>query len=152
MRYFVMESTENISLPPAPKNDSAEIVIVSEVGKYIDVDYDYRSELISERLKLLMGMHMPGYDFKPVVYLDQPKEEKLVFWRFRPAPYSEYEAEYRNDGVISRLVLLGRNAPIVFTVKSPKGVRSVVARLAVAESALRRGILGIKFVKITDDI
>jgi hypothetical protein len=73
-----------------------------------------------------------------------------VFWRFRPLLYEDYQAAYRNDGIVSRLSFPISNAPIVFTARSPRGIRSVVVRMAVAESALRRGILGVKFTKILD--
>ena len=152
MRYFVMEPQGDILLPTAPKGEEAEVVLSSDLSRFYEIDYDARSELISERLRLLIELYMPRYKFRPVVYIDQPKEEQLVFWRFRPPPYmEEYQATYRSDGIISHFVAPNNDAPIIFTARSPRGVRSIVVRLAVAESVLRRGIFGVKFTKVTEE-
>jgi hypothetical protein len=150
MRYYVMEPLENISLPTAPKGENVEIVNASGLSRFSEIDYDSRSELISERLKLLMGLYIPKYNFIPVIYLDSEKEEQLVFWRFRPPFYEDYQADYRNDGIVSHISFPNYDAPIVFTARSPKGIRSIIVRMAVAESALRRCILGLKFTKVTE--
>ena len=150
MRYYVMEALENALLPIIPKGESAEVVQSSDLGRFSDIDYDARNELISDRLKLLMERYMTKYDFRPVVYLDREKEDQIVFWRFRPPLYEDYQAAYRKDGVVSHISFTNSNAPIVFTTRSPKGVRSIVVRMAVAESVLRRCILGVKFTKILE--
>ena len=150
MRYYVMEALGDILLPIAPKGEEAEVVRASDLGRFSEIDYDARSELISDRLKLLMERYMPKYDFQPVVFLDIEKQEQLVFWRFRPPFYENYQATFRNDGQVSYITFPDNNAPIVFTARSPKGVRSIVVRMAVAESTLRRCILGLKFSKVTE--
>jgi len=57
-------------------------------------------------------------------------------------PLSEMTVLFR------KISLAHNNAPIMFTARSPKSIRSIVVRMAVAESALRRGILGVKFIKV----
>ncbi|MCL1976455.1 MAG: hypothetical protein FWG61_09890 [Firmicutes bacterium] len=150
MRYYVMESPENASLPTIPKGESAQVVMAHDLYKYYDIDYDARNELISDRFKLLLERFLLKYDFKPVVYLDRDKEEQLVFWRFMPPLYNDYQAVYRNDGLLYSIAFVNNDAPIVFSARSPKGVRSIAVRMAVAESALRRAILGVKFTKILE--
>jgi len=150
MRYYVMEALGNAMLPTAPKGDDAAVVKATDLGRYGEIDYDSRSELISDRLKLLMERYMPKYDFQPVVYLDQEKDEQLIFWRFRPPAYEGYEATFRSDGIVSQISFPDNDAPIVFTARSPRGARSIAVRMAVAESALRRCILGLKFTKINE--
>jgi len=150
MRYYAMEALGNAMLPAAPKGGEAAVVKATGLEQYGEIDYDLRSELISDRLKLLMARYMPKYDFQPVVYLDMEKQEQMVFWRFRPPPYDEYEATFRNDGIISHISFPNNDAPIAFTARSPRGVRSIVVRMAVAESALRRCILGLKFTKLNE--
>ena len=150
MLYFVMEPLERIALPLASKDDEMEIIAVSDLNRFNEVDYDVRSGLISERLKLPMERYLPKYDFKPVVYLDAQKQEQLAFWKFRPTFYGDYQAEYRSDGIVSRILFPNNRAPFVFTARSPKGVRSLVVRLAVAESILRRCILGVKFTRVSE--
>jgi len=148
MLYYVMEPLEGILLPIASKDEEMEIIALSDLSRFSEVDYDARSGLISERLKLIMEMYLPKYDFKPVVYLDAPKQEQLTFWKFRPAFYGDYQADYRSDGIVSHILFPNNRAPFVFTARSPKGVRSMVVRLAVAESIIRRCILGVKFTRV----
>jgi hypothetical protein len=150
MHHYVMEPADVILLPTVPKCDEAEVVMTSDLSRFRDIDYETRSELISERLKLLLEQYLPEYDFEPVVYFDRDKEEHIVFWEFKPPLYEDFQAVYRNDGIISHISFPIVNAPIVFTVRSPKKVRSIVVRMAVAESVLRRGIFGVKFTKILD--
>jgi len=150
MRYYVMEALGNAPLPSAPKGGDAAVVQASELGRYGEIDYDPRSELISDRLKVLMERFMPKYDYQPVVYLDAGKGEQLIFWRFRPPSYEGFEATFRNDGVVSQISFPNNDAPIVFTARSPRGARSIAVRMAVAESALRRCILGLKFTRINE--
>ena len=150
MRYYVMEEFGNVSLPTVPKGEDAEVVISSELERFSEIDFDPHGELVSDRLKLLLERYMPKYDFQPVVFLDTKKQAQMVFWRFTPPDFDGYKAEFRNDGVISHISFLSDDFPIVFTARSPRGVRSVVVRMAVAESTLRRSILGLKFTKVLD--
>jgi len=150
MRYYVMEPLGNALLPAAPKGEGSAVVKASDLSRFCEIDYDSRSELISDRLKLLMERYMPKYDFQPVVFLDVEKKEQSVFWRFRPPSYAEFEATFRSDGIISQITFHNNDAPIVFTARSPRGARSIAVRMAVAESTLRRCILGVKFTKINE--
>jgi hypothetical protein len=150
MRYFVMEPNGNKQLPVTKCKKGPEVVLVPELKQFNKIDYDTRSKLISEKLKLLIEMFMPKYDYVPVVYLDLPKKEQLVVYRFEPSHFDNCQATYRNDGVLSHITLYSKAAPIIFTAKSPKGVCSIVVNMAVAESILRRKILGVSFTKVTD--
>jgi hypothetical protein len=146
-----MEALENMYLPIAPKGENAEVVKTSDIDRFSEIDYDSRNELISDRLKLLFEQYMPKYNFQPVVYLDVEKKEQAVFWRFKPAVYEDYQAVFRNDGIVSSITFPNNDAPIMFTARSQKGVRSIVVRMAVAESTLRRCILGLKFTKVSEN-
>jgi len=150
MRYYAMEPTGTVLLPAAPKGEEAEVVLASDLSRFSEIDYDLRSDLISERLKLLLEQYMPEYDFVPVVYFDKAKEEQLIFWRFSPELYTDYQATYKKDGALSHISFTNDQTPIIFTARSPRGVRSIVVRMAVVESALRRSILGLKFTKLND--
>jgi hypothetical protein len=145
-----MEPTGTLLLPSVSKSENAEVVLAADLSRFSDIDYDSRSELISDRLKLLMERYLTRYDYQPVVYLDKAKGEQLIFWRFRPDHYTNYQATFRSDGVVSHISFFDNNVPVVFTARSSRGVRSVVVRIAVAESALRRGMFGVKFTKVND--
>ena len=150
MRYYVMEPPEKTILPTVPKGDDAEIVKALDVNRFEEIDYDSRNELISDRLKMLLEQYLTRYNFQPVVYLDFEKKEQIVFWRFKPPVYEDFQAAFRNDGIISHIAFNSNEAPLIFTARSPKGVRSIAVRMAVAESALRRCILGLRFTQILD--
>lgn len=145
-----MESLGKILLPTTTKREDTEVIITYNVSRFREVDYDERSRLISDRFKLLIELYTLKSDYESVVYLDTEKQEQAVFWRFSPALYENYQAIYKNNGIISHISFNDNDAPIMFTAKSPRGVRSVIVSMAVAESALRRGILGVKFTKIED--
>jgi uncharacterized protein YjbI with pentapeptide repeats len=148
MHYYVIEPTGTVLLPAVPKSEKSDLVFTSDLSSFSDIDYDSRSDLISERLKLLIERYMPDYEFESVIYYDKAKAEQLIYWRFRPPLYEDFQAAYRSDGIVSQISCPIPKAPIVFTARSPKGVRSVIVRMAVAESILRRSILGLKLTKI----
>jgi hypothetical protein len=150
MRYYIMEQFGNTRLPAAPKGKIDEAILATDLGSFCQVDYDEHSGLIGEKLKLLMELFMPEYEFEPVVYLDMAKGEQVVFWRFQPPLYSDFHAIFRKDGIVSSISFPNNHAPIVFTAKSPMGARSVIVRMAVAESALRREIFRVKFTKVSE--
>jgi hypothetical protein len=150
MRYYAMEPTGSFLLPAVPKGVNAMAVEASDLKRYSGIDYDARSELISDRLKLLMERYLPRYDYQPVVYVDRDRNEQLRFWRFRPGHYTDCQATFRSDGVVSHISFPNNDAPVVFTARSARGVRSIVVRLAVVESCLRRNMFGLKFTKVND--
>lgn len=83
--------------------------------------------------------------------LQPPQPNQATFWRFTPPKLQlnvDYKATFRPDGVITHISFLGKKMPIVFTAVSPNGVSSIVVRMAVAESALRRNFFSLKFTKI----
>ena len=95
-------------------------------------------------------MFMPTYelDSVPVVFLSADRADLAVYWKFDPPVFECFDATYRYDGFISHNKLKGNQRPMIFTAISPKGKRSIVINMAVAESALRRSILGLKFTKL----
>ena len=85
--------------------------------------------------------------------LQSPQPSQTIFWRFEPPKLKldvDYKAVFGSNGLISHISFLGKSMPIVFTACSPKGVSSVVVRMAVAESALRRNFLSLKFKRLLE--
>jgi len=179
MRYYIMESKNEISLPKVEKNTNIKTVTENMLNSFDGIDYDMKTALISDRLKKLLELYMPKYNFKPFVYmvpldkqamleymeeasmakgnknleanLNPPQPDQTIFWRFDPPRLrldENCKAIFRSDGVVSHISFLNKKMPIVFTVCSPKGVSTVLVRMAVAESALRRNFLSLKFTKI----
>jgi hypothetical protein len=150
MQYYAMVSNASILLPVVSSGENSDAILTTNLHRFSDIDYDMRNELISERLKNLMNKFLTRYDFLPFFFVDTDTRESLVFWRFRPPVYEGFDATFRNDGIVSHIAFdRFDDVPIAFTVKSPRGVRSIVVRLAVAESALRRSIFGVDFLRVT---
>lgn len=85
--------------------------------------------------------------------LQPPQPNQTIFWRFEPPLLQldkDYKALYSMSGAVTHISFLGKKMPIVFTARSPKGVSSVLVRMAVAESALRRNFLSLKFTKLLE--
>ena len=148
IHYFVIETLENIALPPIPKGEGKAVILTPQITHFNEVDYDARNQIVSERFKRLLEMFVPKYIFIPIVYLTEDRDRQSVYWRFNPPTFEAYKGKYRNDGIISHIAFNTRPLPILFTTKSPKGIRSIVVRKTIAESTLRRGIHGLKFTHI----
>ena len=146
MRYYAMESIGKVELLTLPKN--TEIIATAKQSQFDEVDYDAQRELISDRLKQLMVIYLPKYEFTPVVIINNEKEEQTEYWKFKPSLLEEYQAQYRNDGIVSHISFPDEHIPPAFTVRSPKRIDTIAVEMAIAESALRRNILGLKFTKI----
>lgn len=149
MRYFVMESINN-EMPRQSQGGKPEVRQVPDLSDFYGIDYVARDGLISDRLKLLIELYMPGYDFKPVAFLDMNKPEQIIFWEFNPTLYNDCQADYRNNGLLSHISLNSDNAPPVFSMRSPKGLYSIIVHISVAESILRRNILGLKLTRLLE--
>ena len=90
---------------------------------------------------------MPGYAFEFAAYLDSEKQDVTVLWIFNPPVLDDLESTYKPDGHVSGITSIVDTPPI-FMVKSPKGACSIIIHLAVAESMLRRNILGLKLTRL----
>jgi len=143
-----MENIGHVTLPNVPKGDEEIAILTPNIDYFDEVDYDSRSQIVSDRLKQLIELYMPEYYFMPVAFITDDRQNHCVFWRFKPPPAKDYNALYRSDGVISHIAFSSDHRPIIFTAKSPKGIESIAVRMAVTESTLCRGILGVKFTEI----
>jgi uncharacterized protein YjbI with pentapeptide repeats len=146
--YFVMEQLDNVPNIPSPK--ITEVQKISNLMNIDGIDYFSRYCLISDSLKKLIEIYLPGYGFELAAYLDSAKPIVTALWIFNPQVCSDFEAVYRTDGHVSHLTLTGVDTPRIFIVKSPKGIRSIIIHLAVAESMLRRNICGLKLTRILE--
>jgi len=145
-----MESLENVALPPVPKGDTSEVILMPDLNNCIEADYDARNEIISGQLKLLMEMYMPYNFSEPIIFLKEDRTSHAEFWRFKPPLFENYEAMYNNGGIVSHISFSNSRVPLIFTAKSPKGIRTVVVDTSVVNSILRRCITGLKFTKIKE--
>jgi uncharacterized protein YjbI with pentapeptide repeats len=143
--YFVMEQLDNTPNIPPPK--TTEVQKITNLMNINGIDYFSRYCLISDNLKKLIEIFMPGFIFELASYLDFVKQDVTTLWIFNPPVLSNIEAAYRADGHVSHITPT-EDMPRIFMVKSPKGIRSIIIHLAVAESMLRRNIYGLKLTRI----
>ena len=148
-RYFLMEGPERKSLPPA--GELIKATIIDCIPKVNEIDYDAKSGLISDRLKTLMETHLPAYEFGhvPSAFMSEDRSAAAFYWKFNPPAYDAFSAAFKHD-LITHVKFNDINVPPIFTAMSPKGKRSIAVSMPVAESALRRGIMGLKFTRLLD--
>jgi len=146
--YFVMEQLDNA--PNIPLPITTEVQKIANLIKIDGIDYFSRYGLISDNLKKLIEKFMPGYNFELAVYMDSENPDVTALWIFNPPAYSDFEVAFRTDGHVSHITPANDDIPRIFMVKSPKGIRSIIIHLAVAESMLRRNIYGLKLTRILE--
>ena len=146
--YFVMEQLDNAPNIPPPNTKGVQRMtnLISIDG----IDYFSRNALISDNLKKLIEVFMPGYSFELAAYQDSSKPVVTPLWIFNPPVCSDFEAVYKTDGHVSHIAFTNTDTPRIFIAKSPKGIRSIIIHLAVAESMLRRSICGLKLTRILE--
>ena len=147
--YFVMEQLDNIPNIPPPK--TTEVQKMTNLMNINGIDYFTRYSLISDDLKKLIEIFMPGYNFELAAYLDSEKQDVITLWTFNPPVCGDFETVYRTDGHVSHITPTD-DMPRIFMVKSPKGIHSIIVHLTVAESMLRRNIYGLKLTRILECI
>ena len=146
--YYVLEQLDNTPSIPPPK--TTEVQRITGIKEINACDYFSRYGLISAKLKKLFEMYMPGYHFELAAYIDTLKPDVTALWIFKPKTYFNFQATYRNDGNISHITTPNVDTPRIFAIKSPKGVRSIIVHIAVAESILRRNIFGLKLTRLLE--
>ena len=144
--YFVMEQLDNAPNIPPPKTKEVQKMTNLEIIN--GIDYFSRYGLISDDLKRLFEIFMPGFSFELAAYLDSAKSDVTALWLFNPPVYSDFQSTFRTDGTVSHVNTIDTDMPRIFMVKSPKGIRSIIIHLAVAESMLRRNICGLKLTRL----
>ena len=89
--------------------------------------------------------------FKPVVLADKKRIKQDLYWLVVPEKRKclSSETEFKKDGMIKRIVIDEKKVleSIVFLIDYIKE-NFIIVNLDVAESILRRGLIGIKFKKI----
>ena len=146
--FFVLEQLDNAPSISSPR--TTEVQKMPNTKGMEGFDYFARRNLVSEKLKNLFALYMPGYNFELAAYMGQEKKDVTPLWLFDPPANSDFHANYRTDGYVSHITPLDKKMPFIFTARSPKGIRSIVVQLAVAESMLRRSIFGVKLTRLLE--
>ena len=155
MCYYIMEPINkiNLPLPTPPKNKTTEAIITvnqNQPDEIYYVDYDAHRELISDRLKQVIAMYLPEYEFIPEAIISDDKNGQTIYWKFKPPIIEHYSACYREDGIITHISFQDNDRPAAFTIQPTKGKKMIAVTMTIAESTLRHNITGVKFTRILE--
>ncbi|MCL2152159.1 MAG: hypothetical protein FWH57_04240 [Oscillospiraceae bacterium] len=151
MDYFVLEQTAFIALNAVKTGETKNAVLykTSEISKLLKIDYIYKGSLVSDRLKQLFERYLPQNKWIMNGYVDIESGIQEVFWQMDLFEYIQLkDAVFRNDGIVKKLSLSEDFPPVIFKVKSPRGVISDIVHISVAESLLRRKYYGLKLTRL----
>jgi len=153
MDYFVLEQIDYASLNAVKTGETKNAVLYrstsSEISKLLKFDYIYKGSLISERVKQLFESYLPKNKWIMNGYVDIETGMQEVFWQmdlFECIPQNE--TAFRNDGIVKTIFLGNDPPPVIFKVKSPRGVISDIVHISVVESLLRRKYLGVRLTRV----
>ncbi|ERI09430.1 hypothetical protein [Aneurinibacillus aneurinilyticus] len=171
MRYFILSQDGRISDAVEPmgvtqiitkermkeeyRHELEELTLqfpIRETNKCEYIDFIERPvPLASDKLKSILTTYDPHLYVKWVIVADRKRTRQEKYWLFIP-PCVEClsdRSEFHKNGTSKRLVIDERKvgSQPVFTIA---GIREsyILVNLAVAESVLRRGMLGIRFTRV----
>jgi len=151
MDYFVLEQIDYFSINAVKTGETKTAVLLksSDIGELLKFDYIHKGSLISDRVKLLFEKYLPYNKWIMNGYVDIEKGTQAVFWQMKLFEYIQLEGTvFRNDGIVRKISLVDSSTPVIFKVKSPRGVVSDIVHVSVAESLLRRKYLGLKLTRL----
>jgi hypothetical protein len=151
MDYFVLEQTGHVSLNAVKTGETENAILfrTSEISELLEIDYIYKGSLVSDRVKQLFERYIPKNTWIMNGYVDIESRMQVVFWHMVLFEYTQIKGTvYRNDGIVKKLSLSDDSQPVIFKVKSPRGVISDIVHISVAESLLRRKYLGLKVTRL----
>ena len=151
MDYFVLEQIDHVSINSIKVGETKNSVLYksNEISKLLKFDYIHKGSLVSERVKQLFESYLPHNRWVMNGYVDTENGDTLVFWKmglFECIPLQG--SVFRNDGIVKMISLSDDSLPVVFKVRSPRGVISDIVHISVAESLLRRKYLGLKLTRL----
>jgi len=151
MDYFVLEQIDYTSHNAVKVGETKNAVLFksSEISKLLKFDYIYKGSLVSERVKQLFESYLPYNKWIMNGYVDMETGMQEVFWKMDLYEWKQLEGTvFRSDGIVKNISLGDYCPPVIFKVKSPRGVISDIVHISVAESLLRRKYLGLKLTRV----
>lgn len=148
MDYYVMEQIQKLpSMEKEIVEDlDATIYKVHDLRKLKSLDYIKSMDIISNRFKQLLDLFLPERAWRPCVFVDTEKVEQEAFWHLSIEDYMPEEVEFHNDGFIFK-IKVSMDTPRIFRLKHKRGT-FIIVHVSIAESVLRRNILGLEFMPI----
>lgn len=155
MDYFMIRQSGTITIPKATEPSSPEDPSVRTMENLTLLDqFDYLAaeHLLSDPLKQVVEQYLPEQLWRPCVFIHPQKKEQKTFWFLPSLPYQPKQVTFAPNGLPSSIFIeeqdFAKKAPGILRIRSPKGTVSIIVHLSVAESILRRGICGLKLVRL----
>ena len=151
MDHFVLEQIDyaTVSAVKAGETRNAVLLESGDTSKLVKFDYIHKGSLVSERVKQLFELFLPNNKWVLNGYVDVEKGIQVVFWQMRLFECTQTKGTvFRNDGIVKEISLCEDPLPVIFKVRSPRGVVSDIVHISVAESLLRRKYLGLKLTRL----
>ena len=151
MDYFVLEQIDHVSINATKTGETKNSILykASDISKLLRFDYIYKGSLVSDRVKQLFERYLPNNRWTMNGYVDIENGDTLVFWQMNLFEYiPPKETVFGNDGKVKGISFCIDSPPVIFKVKSPRGVISDIVHISVAESLLRRKYLGLKLTRL----
>ena len=141
------------------KNDSLIQVIqtipIRECSNGVYVDFIERPEpFFSDKLKRIIELYQQDLAYRPVVFVDQKRSKQELYWRVtlpRLAALST-KSEFHKVGTVKRFVIDDKKAgrAPIFQLEGMDET-DIFVHLGLAESILRREVVGIEFEEVELD-
>ena len=151
MDYFVLEQIDYVSINAVKTGKTSNVVLLAsgENSKLLKFDYIHKGSLVSDRVKQLFEKYLLNNIWTMISYIDIEKGIKEAFWQMKLYECIQpEEIVFRNDGIVKEISFGDDSPPVIFKVKSSRGVVSDIVHISVAESLLRRKYLGLKLTRL----
>lgn len=151
MDYFLLKQSNQIAWNQNEISQSKEATLckLDDITQFKGIDYLSKENLISDRLKLILESFLPKNIWKPYVFMDMKKEKQEIFWNLEAEIYLPDKLELNSIGYPHRMQIDVEKIPRIFRIVQKKGMVFIFLHLSVAESMLRRGILGLDYIPIS---
>lgn len=149
MEYFLLKQSKTVFIPKTvfAENQEAVIYKVKDIAEFKQLDYIKTFHLISDRVKILLELYLPTRDWRGLVFIND-KSEQAVFWYLDLNVYENWKTEINREGQTSIIDHLGEIFPRICKIKLNDGSKEILVHLSIAESIIRRGYLGVEFIKL----
>lgn len=154
MDYLLLKQADSLAVKRGEitETDGAVICKSDDIQELHGVDFLEREGLASDRLKLLLEAYLVQKDWRACIFVNPGKAGAETFWFLDPEEYTPAQTGLDPASILTKLYFSDTEIPRIFTVKPEKGVKSLVLHLSVAESILRRGILGLRMVPLSTEV
>lgn len=154
MDYFLFKQAGQFMLDGKEVSGTEEATLckANDITQVRGMDYIAHGGLVSDRLKLLLESFLPKNIWRPYIFMDMAKGEQEAFWYLELETYVPGQLELNATGYPCKMQVDIETVPRIFKIAAKNGATFIIAHLSVAESMMRRGIVGLELVPVPMDI